>query len=113
MKPPAIVNNLSQCTAFNLDRLVAVQNVVVGLFTVGSLKSRGECMCMSSAIAYSVVERFDVAAGSKAVTEERERVYGVIEPLDGDKTVALVLSPDLRAYASAPLTLKLNCKRPD
>lgn len=113
MTPPAVVNSVGECTSFTLERLTAIENVVIGVYAVRSLKSRAECMCMSSAIAYSVVERFDLAEGSKTVTEERERVYGVVDPSDSDKSVALVVSPDLRAYSSKSLTLKLNCKRPD
>lgn len=108
-------NELVDCTRITAAGLYALGDVVVGRFTLRSLKSRGECGCMSSLVAYSMVERFEVPEEAKAAgaTGEYERVYGSIEPRDQDDTLWLVVSTDRRHFQANALTLKLRCKGPD
>lgn len=110
-----VLNDLAECTTFKLDGLFALGDVVVGRFAVRSLKSRGECGCMSSEVAYRVVEAFDapeeaIAAGAAG---EYEHVYASIAPRDDGKPIWLVASTDLRHFHERAWTLKLHCKGPD
>jgi hypothetical protein len=115
MERIALVNDVADCTSLKLERLVALGNVEIGTFSVRSIKSRGECGCMSSVLAYHVMEKVDLGEEARAAgaEEEYERVYGTVELRAADSTVSLVLATDRRHYANVPLTLKLNCKGPD
>ncbi|HEX6239543.1 MAG TPA: DUF2195 family protein [Polyangiales bacterium] len=108
-------NELVDCTMVTAARLFALGDVVLGRFTLRSLKSRGECGCMSSVVAYSVVETLEVPEEAKAAgaTGEYERVYGSIEPRDQDDSLWLVVSTDRRHFQPDALTLRLRCKGPD
>jgi hypothetical protein len=111
----ALLNDVVDCTTLKLDGLFALGNVVLGRFALSSLKSRGDCGCMSSVLAYSMLQKFEVPDEAKAVgaTGEYERVYGTIAPQDQDKEIWLVVSTDRRHFEGRAWTLKLNCKGPD
>jgi len=111
----AILNDVSDCTTIKPYGLFTLGNVVLGRFALHSLNSRGDCGCMSSVLAYSMVQKFEVPDEAKAVgaTGEYERVYGTIDPRDQDKELWLVVSTDRRHFEGRAWTLKLYCKGPD
>jgi hypothetical protein len=111
----AILNDVSDCTAIKPYGLFTLGNVVLGRFALQSLNSRGDCGCMSSVLAYSMVQKFEVPDEAKAVgaTGEYERVFGTIDPRDQDKELWLVVSTDRSHFEGRAWTLKLYCKGPD
>ena len=70
-------------------------------------------MNLGWAMALTITQRYTVPEGDKTVTDEYERVYGVVSPRDEDRELSLAISADRRAYATASLLLRIGCKAPD